>query len=321
MSRRKTTENFVSEVRKIHGDKYDYSKVNYINNKTDVCIICHEKDENGVEHGEFWQNPQVHIKGFGCSKCSGKHNYTNSEFIEKANIVHGGRYTYTKTMYKSAYRKVVITCPIHGDFIATPNDHLNNKSGCPLCAKELIINKKSSNTNEFIEKSIKVHGNKYDYSKVNYINAHAKVCIICQKHGEFYQTPNDHLNGKGCAYCNRSKLEEDVKLLLEENNIAYNEQKTFKWLGLQRLDFYLPKYNVAIECQGRQHFEGVNFGSNVLTSEQCLKECQERDLKKNKLCCENNVKLLYFSNLGIDYPYEVIENKDLLIRKIYESSS
>ena len=138
MSKKLTTGEFISKSKLIHGDKYDYSKVEYVNNHSKVCIIC-------PEHGEFWQSPEKHLIGQGCVKCS---------YIER-NV------------------------------------------------------KKTDTVEKFIQKSKKIHGNKYDYSKVNYVNTNTKVCIICPKHGEFLITPNNHLRGKGCPKCNQSKLERD----------------------------------------------------------------------------------------------------------------
>ena len=118
-------------------------------------------------------------------------------------------------------------------------------------------------TNEtFIKKATEKYGNKYTYDKVNYINSQTKVCIICPEHGEFYVRPADYLRGYGCPKCQSSHLEEEIKLFLNDNDIEFEQQKTFEWLKLKNhlyLDFYLSKYNKAIECQGIQHFKPVDF--------------------------------------------------------------
>ena len=119
-----------------------------------------------------------------------------------------------------------------------------------------------------------------------------KVCIICPEHGEFWQTPNSHLLGRGCPKCKRSHMENDISMLLTNNNIEFIEQKKFSWLGLQSLDFYLPKYNIGIECQGMQHFEPTKHFKNC---EVLLK----RDELKYQLCNENNLKLLYYTDYNI----------------------
>lgn len=118
-------------------------------------------------------------------------------------------------------------------------------------------------TEEFLKKAKEIHGNKYDYSKVEYTGNKFKVCIICPEHGEFWQKPNDHLSGRGCPKCKSSHLERETRILLEKNQIKYEEQKTFEWLKLKKqqyLDFYLPQYSIAIECQGEQHFQKSGWG-------------------------------------------------------------
>jgi hypothetical protein len=136
---------------------------------------------------------------------------------------------------------------------------------------------KSLTTEEFINAAKKIHGDKYDYSHVSYINSSTKVCIICPKHGEFWQNPYHHLNGEGCPKCNYSKLEEKIEKILKEEKIDFIPQKKFNWLGRQSLDFYIPKYNVGIECQGSQHFLKKHFTES-------LDILQKRDSMKKELC-------------------------------------
>lgn len=167
-----------------------------------------------------------------------------------------------------------------------------------------------------LEEAIKdfkhVHGSKYDYSNVEYNGTHNKVCIICTKHGEYWQTPQKHLMGRGCPKCNTSKLEQTIKNLLKENNIAFEEQKHFKWLGKQSLDFYLPKQRIAIECQGIQHFEERKYFGGFIG----LKNTIKRDKHKLELCIANNVKIIYYANYYYNFPYNVITNTVELLKEI-----
>ena len=193
-----TTDEFIAKAKKIHGDKYDYSKVEYVNDRTKVCIIC-------PKHGEFWQTPNSHLNGYGCSKCAyevkGKRrSFSKEEFIKKTRKVHGDKYDYSKVNYVNNYTKVCIICHEHGEFWQTPSAHLRGQ-GCPKCKSK----KQTCTTDEFIAKAKKIHGDKYDYSKVNYLNRKTKVCIICPDHGEFWQTPNHHLSGCGCPKCGIEK--------------------------------------------------------------------------------------------------------------------
>lgn len=186
------TDDFIRKARKTHGDKYDYSKVKYVNGHAKVCIVC-------PEHGEFWQIASAHIRGRGCPKCGyvtsmQKRKFSTSKFIENARKVHGQRYDYSKVEYDGANNDVVIVCPQHGEFRQKAAAHLYG-CGCPVCAG------KKRTTERFIEEARNVHGNKYDYSKVEYVNVLKKVCIICPEHGDFWQTPSMHLNGQGCPAC------------------------------------------------------------------------------------------------------------------------
>ena len=305
----KTREFFIEKAKEIHGNKYDYSKVEYKNNKTKVCIIC-------PEHGEFFISPSNHISKYnknGCPKCAGK-NLNNEEIIRRFKEVHGNKYDYSKVEYVDSKTKVCIICPEHGEFWQTPNSHLKGR-GCPKCGIIKLKKTFTRTSEQFIQEAKKIHGDKYDYSKVKYINCKEKVCIICPEHGEFWQTPDSHLQGRGCVLCN--PFSKSVKILEEwllEENIRFEREKMFPWLNRQRLDFFLPDYNIAIEYQGEQHFKPVKY----FGGEKRFIDRIERDKKKNKLCFENNIKILYVSFWP--YAYEdIINNKKDLIEKIYEN--
>ena len=298
-------EGFIQKAKEIHGDKYDYSKVEYINNHTKVCIIC-------PEHGEFWQKPIHHTQGKGCPYCGGTKKLTTKEFVEKAKQIHGDRYDYSKVDYISAETKVCIICPEHGEFWHTPHAHLNGHR-CPNCFGNIKLTNE-----EFIKRSKEIHGDKYDYSKVDYISAETKVCIICPEHGEFWQTPHMHLSSQGCPNCNtskNSKIVQKVENKLNDLKIIYEKEKTFDWLvdkSHMYLDFFLPEYNVAIECHGIQHFESVDFfGGNLGFEERC-----KRDNLKFKLCSEKGIKIYYFADIDCEYFEKIYCNEDLMIKEI-----
>ena len=206
--KRLTNEQFIKRCKEIYGDKYDYSKVEYVNNHTKVNIICYI-------HGEFMTLPYRFLQGFGCPKCSYEHMgkkqiLSKEQFIEKARKVHGDKYDYSKVEYVNTETKICVICPIHGEFYITPHNHLQNQ-GCKICGDEKKRYKKYNGklnltTEQFIEKARKVHGDKYDYSKVKYIDNKTKVCIICPIHGEFWQKPSTHLQGSGCNLCGINML-------------------------------------------------------------------------------------------------------------------
>lgn len=287
------TKEFIEKAINVHGDKYDYSKVEYIKCRNKVCIIC-------PKHGEFLQAPSDHLSGCGCPKCSRRNTkFTTEEFIKKAQEIHGNKYDYSKVKYVNAHTKVCIICPKHGEFWQAPYLHINDKNGCPKCFNEIIGLNKRLSTEEFIKRAKEIHGNKYDYSKVKYITNNVKVCIICPKHGEFWQTPVHHLINQGCPKCAESFLEETVRVFLEKEKIVYEYQKGFTWLRNKKpmkIDFYLPKYNIAIECQGIQHYKPIDFGGKGKKwASDKLKETKERDKLKKELCDANKIKIIYFN--------------------------
>ena len=292
-TKKMTTNEFIEKASLVHGDKYDYSKVEYINSKVKVCIIC-------SKHGEFWQTPSRHLCGDRCPMCFKSEKKTTEQFIDEARVVHGNKYDYSKVAYNGNKKKIEIVCPKHGSFFMTPLYHLQGH-GCQKCYDERRGDTRRKDNNTFIEDLKRIYAGKdYDFSKVKYVNINTKVTIICPKHGEFSTTPNHIITrGDGCPHCNESHLERDVNSILEKLGLLFIRQKRFDWLGKKSLDFYIPKYKLAIECQGEQHFTSLKYfgGDNE------FKKRIKYDISKNVECEENNVKILYIvSNKdGVDY--------------------
>lgn len=277
-----TTSEFIKRAKIVHGDKYDYSKSNYINSRTKISIICHK-------HGKFLQTPYKHTSGSGCNMCGvikskNKQKLTNVNLIKQFNLIHKNKYNYSLIDYKNNKSKVKIICPEHKIFEQTSNHHLKGR-GCPDCSGF-----KKLTTKGFIEKSHKIHGSRYDYSLVKYKNSRTKVIIICPEHGEFEQTPNKHLANQGCTICNKSKGENKISNFLINNNINFIHQKRFKDCINKRplpFDFYLPDYNLCIEYDGEQHFRAYSkFGGN-----KTLQKTIVNDQIKNEYCKNNNINL------------------------------
>lgn len=168
---------------------------------------------------------------------------------------------------------------------------------------------------QFIEESKLIHGSKYDYSNVEYIDSKTKVCIICPEHGEFWQSPLCHANKHyGCPICDESHLESEIRQFLLENKINFIQEYKCDWLGKQFLDFYLPEYNAAIECQGEGHFKPVRFnGIGWDKAKDNFNKCVKLDKEKKEKCDKNNVTLIYYSNLQIKYPYNVLTEKNKIL--------
>lgn len=199
MSKKLTKEEVVERFKKVHGDKYDYSSLEYNGSSHNVKIICHY-------HGEFNQLPFVHLKGNGCSKCSCNVKKTIKKFTSEAIKTHGNKYDYSHVRYINNRTNVEILCPIHGPFEQKPYDHIRG-FGCVKCSG---LHKRT--TEDFIHEAVKKHGNKYDYSKVEYKNRNKKVEIKCLKHNfMFKQIPYAHLQGQGCPFCGRERINKSAK--------------------------------------------------------------------------------------------------------------
>ena len=216
-----TTEEFIKKAREVHGDKYDYSKVEYLDNRTPVCIIC-------PKHGEFPQTPTIHLQGSGCPKCGNDRTalrMTNEDFINKARAVHGDKYDYSKVQYAYNKIEVCIICPEHGEFWQKPVLHLSG-CGCSICS-----GRKKMRTVDFVKKANEVHNNKYDYSKTEYKGNTEEVCIICPEHGEFWQRASHHLAGAGCKQCGFIKSSSSQTIWTKEKCYEtarkYNDLTTF----------------------------------------------------------------------------------------------
>lgn len=303
---------FINQAKLIHNNKYDYSKADYKNTQIKVCIIC-------PEHGEFWQTPYSHLKGCGCPKCYGNKKLTTEEFISRSKEIHKDKYDYSKTTYVNKRTTVIIVCPIHGDFKQLAGHHLRGQ-GCPECGKQYAKMWRKGKFNDFVKESNKRFNEEYvfPFIKEEYENSHSKITIIHKKCGiRFVKVACDHLTSRfgGCPCCYISNMEEDIRRFLDEEKIKYQTEKTFQWLKYKnylRLDFYLPEYNIAIECQGLQHFKEVKFDENYST----LEETINRDNIKYKLCQEHGIKLFYYADYNYKFPYKVFQNKEELLNNI-----
>lgn len=297
MSKKLTTEEFIARSKTVHGDKYDYSNVNYINNRSKVCITC-------SDHGEFWQRPDNHMRGETCLKCSIYDKIlTTDEFVKKSNITHKHTYDYTNSIYKHNTIDVCISCNIHGEFWQNPMIHIKG-SRCPKC----VLVDKSYDTSHFIHTSSKLHNNKYTYNNSVYINKRTKICITCKTHGDFYQYPYSHMRGNGCPKCKRSIGEEIIENVLTSYNIQFNTEHTFKECKYKKclpFDFYLPNNNMCIEFDGEQHFKPIPyFGGDSTLQIQKIK-----DSIKDEYCKLNNIHLLRIPYSKLTHIEQIIKNE------------
>lgn len=204
---KKDTESFIAEAKLIHGDFYDYSLTRYKGAREKLVIVC-------PKHGQFEQVAHVHLRGesgMGCERCAYELKGEQSrlsfeEFVRRSNEVHHGHYDYslTEKKYRDAATKVTITCPTHGSFFQTPQSHMKG-NGCSVCSANRLSTLFQKSTEDFVRDAKLIHGDKYDYSEVQYSGAFDGVTIICPFDGAFIQSPTSHLSGIGCPKCSRRK--------------------------------------------------------------------------------------------------------------------
>lgn len=302
MPKKLTTEEFIVKSRKVHGDKYDYSLVDYKNSYKKVIIIC-------SKHGEFNQSPNAHLSSKnGCPICAGNSRMNNESFIMKSKKVHGDKYNYSNVCYKSSKIKVDIICRKHGIFSQRPCDHINQKHGCPKCIGL------GRDTLDFINDSKERHSDKYDYSKTIYVKYNESVDITCPVHGDFKQKPYIHLMGSGCQKCSESKGERKISLFLNKKNVNFETQKIFKdcinpkTKRHLKFDFYLLDYNVCIEYDGEYHYEPWRLYFNKNLAKEKFEELKKRDNIKTDYCRNNNIKLLRIPYFNIKEIDKIISN-------------
>ncbi|MFW6225878.1 MAG: hypothetical protein ACOC3V_02865 [bacterium] len=261
----------------LYNHKYDYSKSNYINNRTKICIIC-------PIHGDFYSTTYNHLRGTECPSCKPNLNMDNNSFINKSKKIHGNKYDYSLIDYKNNKTKVKIICIKHNHiFQQRPNDHLLGQ-GCILCKKDKLSSLKKYTKKIFLNKSKEIHGDKYDYSLVKYNGIDNKVNLICPEHGEFKQSPKNHMNGQGCTKCKNNK-----RLL---NHDFINKSKL---LHSNKYDYSLVEYknnktNIKIICP--EHGEFKQKPIIHITGSGCPK-CNQSKGEKMIMKFLNKSKILY----------------------------
>jgi len=296
LGRGRDTQDFINDVRRVHGARYDYSKTIYRRAVDKVIVICRE-------HGEFTIAATKHLQGKGCSACNGGVKITTEEFIRRATKIHGERYDYSRVVYRWSGVKVSVVCRKHGAFLISPSSHIGG-CGCFQCGRDKTNVAMTGTKERFIQSATLIHGQKYDYSQVQYVTARNKVLIVCGQHGDFMITPDNHLRGHGCPHCKESLGELAIRRCLERRNIRFSSQHRFPTCRHQRVlpfDFVIYYRNRAyvVEFHGEQHYKpAMRIGRKIFseqTARQKFIELQLRDRIKRDWCRRNHVSLLVIS--------------------------
>ena len=269
-----TQDKVIEQFKKAHGNKFDYSKVKYINNITKVEIIC-------PEHGSFFQKPNNHKKGAGCPKCI-KRTKDIEQTLEDFKQIHDNKYDYSKVNYINNITKVEIICPEHGSFFQTPSLHKSG-SGCTKCKNQNLILDKD----KVIKQCIKKHNNKYDYSLVEYIKGNIPVKIICPEHGIFEQSLHNHKNGAGCIKCHKNIILNDDKTLNQFEEIhknIYDYSLVDFTSANQKIKIICPIHGI-FEQTVKQHLKGYGCKKCTIQKQFLSKEkviSQFEEIHNNK---------------------------------------
>ena len=311
-SRQSNKSDIINKFIKVHGNRYDYSQVEYYGSDKKVKIICHE-------HGIFEVNVSSHINGTNCPKCARieqglKRRTPIKDLIEEFIKIHGLLYDYSKVQSVGAGEKIILICKEHGEFQIKAIKHLAGQ-GCSKCG--IIARGKSQRKalNELLSEFIEVHGNRYDYSQVEYFGNHTKVKIICQEHGLFEQAPAAHINGTNCPKCTGNKIYSANEILMMFSNVHGNKY------DYSLMDYKLMKSKVKIKCKlhgvfeqtPRNHFNGqgcpicnhgwsknklIDFVSSIENNDLLNMDSIELQLIINQVKLHDALETLVFNSEG-----------------------
>jgi hypothetical protein len=287
-------EEFIEKARTVHGDKYNYDLVDYINSTIKVKIFCNHCQDI------FEQRPQGHLSGKGCNTCSVISLTSNTEeFISKAKSVHGNKFNYHLVEYINSYTKIKIFCnTCKNIFEEEPSLHLY-KPDCVLCNKNKRLNKE-----KFLLKSVEIHGDKYNYDLVDYVSVGKKVQIKCNScERTFLQRPFDHLRGRGCKICflkNRTRSSDEfVSIAKSVHGNKYNYDLVDYTNQDTKVDIYCNKCKKTFSQRPFQHLKG---GGCKTCADDRLRDDVESFISKSKAIHGNK------------YNYDLVEYTSSLIK-------
>ena len=319
--KRDTTDSFIEKAKDKHNNEWlDYSEVNYVDSKTEVCIICHKKDRLGNEHGKFYQSPNNHLNGNGCPKCAqetrnNSRRLDKDELIKRIYDIYGDMYDTSKIEeYVNNTTPVTLICKKHGEFQQTPGS-LFIGGGCQQCGEERRLKKINDYfKSTFEQRANETHNFKYIYTDVNYKGMLVPVKIICPIHGEFWQKPVNHLNGCGCQQCARDMVISSDERGLREfisylvGNVRYNDREILP--NQYELDIVIDGKKIAIEYDGLYWHNEKN------------KSSFDYHLMKTNLCAKKGYRLIHIFEDEWLYKQDIVKSRiknilGITLNKIY----
>lgn len=328
---KKTQDEYINELKIIHGDNIDYKNIHYTWRRGVVDVRCNRCN------AEWFPRADSLLNGTGCPECAKKqsalkHKKSTEEWINEAKSVWGDSYDYSEADLnkRNMGGKVCVICHKksndgveHGRFWVIPTDHIkHHKTGCPKCGHYVEPKEKKKpirKTNDEFDKEL-IERNIKDIVRVgDYKSNKKKLLFKCLKCGTLFENKPVNIthNMEGCPHCSSSKLEKEVATLLEENNIVFEREKSFDGLVGKnnyplKFDFFIPEKKILIECQGIQHFVPIDIFGGIESFERLV----AYDTKKRKYASDNHIKLYYYGKNGYDYPYVVYTDISLLLEKI-----
>lgn len=267
---------FIDRAQAVHGDRYGYEETVFKGSRTDIVIHC-------FVHGPFEQGPYAHLDGLGCRRCgtqesADRRRKSTNHFVADARKVHGLLYDYGLVNYKRRSGEVTILCPTHGAFPQVAGHHLRGR-GCPTCGNIRQGDAKRRDRDEFAELARAVHGDRYRYAEVNYVDGVTQVSITCPVHGAFQQQPAIHLRGSGCRKCASERLavlkRKDTATFIRDARLVHSDTYDYG-LTIYRVN----NENVTVECRIHGPFEIQP--SNHLNGQGCW-ECGNERIRKARL--------------------------------------
>jgi hypothetical protein len=290
-----TKTEILNRFNQTHSSHYIYPEFEFKKTTQKIDIIC-------PQHGKFSQKISLHLLGHKCKKCSGK---TNEDFKRDVIKKYGDKFNFSKTHYQNNTTPVTLECKIHGEFNVKPRDLLQGIE-CKKCSE---IRHNIEYEKNFLENANKIHSSEYDYSKVQYNGRFTPVSIICKKHGEFPQTPGDHLQGSGCPKCAISKIdktssyENEIIEFLKQSN--QNPIQSYR-IENKEIDIYIPDLNLGIE------FNGTYWHSHLFKS-------PKYHFNKTEFFKKHNINIIHIWEHQWTNPIKQDILKSMLVNKLQQT--